>query len=719
MTIDLSCATRWITLGFERENLARPQEFDFSAWAEEYGAGVPQLLFVRPGEETPYPVLLTVEGTVATWTPDATDTAIAGEGKAQLSYVVDEVVAKNAIFAVLISPSLGASGDPPEGFETWLEELTELAADTQAAAIAAGQSETAAETAQGLAEDARDAAAGYASDAQDAAGDAQAAQRNAEAAESAAEAAKTDAIAAKTAAQAAQSAAESARNQAQTARAGAQSAMTYAQEAQGKAEAAQAAAEAAQTAIEDMSATASVGSGTGTPSVTVTKTEVGDHVNLDFDFQNLKGAKGDTGSQGVQGPTGPQGPRGYDGSDGQDGQDGVSPEITITDIPGGHRVTITDADHPTGQSFDVMDGDVGEVDAGDVGYDDEETYPADTVGAEISSVKSALSAKPDIDLGITGATAGKYAKIKTVDANGKPTAWEYGTPSGGGGGDGWNHLFSLCADGLVSNGGYFDYIIPISSYTVGEYWTTDGSVDLTTLTAYRAFLAPKNPEAYFRAGIKANALYLPISGAGNGAHLFQWDLGDSGVVLSSTTFAKMLVASTPFDPTDMALYVYSKSTGFGSYVSVSDIGGYDHYKISVTILAQRGAAPRTYGWITNLVNFGNSNNIFKAISDELYDITTFEANDYAPGVMSDNIIWLDKVGDNYHVRIENESTKISATSGTDKYLTDGKVARNPFSLHAVIPATALQGTVELISNRNQWGSGYSFTPGSRIDIWGW
>lgn len=37
-----------------------------------------------------------------------------------------------------------------------------------------------------------------------------------------------------------------------------------------------------------------------------------------------------------------------------------------------------------------------------------------------------------IDLGITGASAGEYAKIKTVDANGVPTAWESGAGGGGG-----------------------------------------------------------------------------------------------------------------------------------------------------------------------------------------------------------------------------------------------------------------------------------------------
>ena len=56
------------------------------------------------------------------------------------------------------------------------------------------------------------------------------------------------------------------------------------------------------------------------------------------------------------------------GADGAPGQDGVSPEVTITSITGGHRVTITDADHPFGQTFDVMDGEQGSPgDPGDSG----------------------------------------------------------------------------------------------------------------------------------------------------------------------------------------------------------------------------------------------------------------------------------------------------------------------------------------------------------------
>lgn len=43
-------------------------------------------------------------------------------------------------------------------------------------------------------------------------------------------------------------------------------------------------------------------------------------------------------------------------AEGTDGTDGVSPTVTIVDITSGHRITITDEDHPTGQSFDILNG---------------------------------------------------------------------------------------------------------------------------------------------------------------------------------------------------------------------------------------------------------------------------------------------------------------------------------------------------------------------------
>lgn len=74
------------------------------------------------------------------------------------------------------------------------------------------------------------------------------------------------------------------------------------------------------------------------PSVTVTKTGTDAAPNFNFAFFGLKGAQGEQGEKG------------------DPGEDGVSPAVTITPISGGNRVTITDVDHPQGQSFDVMNG---------------------------------------------------------------------------------------------------------------------------------------------------------------------------------------------------------------------------------------------------------------------------------------------------------------------------------------------------------------------------
>ena len=44
---------------------------------------------------------------------------------------------------------------------------------------------------------------------------------------------------------------------------------------------------------------------------------------------------------------------------------GYNPAVTITNITGGHQVKITDKDHPSGQTFNVMDGSNGAYFNGD------------------------------------------------------------------------------------------------------------------------------------------------------------------------------------------------------------------------------------------------------------------------------------------------------------------------------------------------------------------
>lgn len=62
-------------------------------------------------------------------------------------------------------------------------------------------------------------------------------------------------------------------------------------------------------------------------------------------------------------------PAGATGANGQDGADGYSPAVTITTITGGHAVTITDETHPSGQTFNVMDGQSGTGDMQASTYD--------------------------------------------------------------------------------------------------------------------------------------------------------------------------------------------------------------------------------------------------------------------------------------------------------------------------------------------------------------
>lgn len=127
-----------------------------------------------------------------------------------------------------------------------------------------------------------------------------------------------------------------------------------------------------------------------------------------------KGDKGDPGQDGAKGADGKDGINGKDGvngTDGTNGVDGVSPTVEVTEITGGHTVTITDKDGA--KSFDVLDGKDGKDGAsgsgggsssgGDV-YSTEETpigtwYDGSTIYRKIvvMTIKTTIkSGTPDI-----------------------------------------------------------------------------------------------------------------------------------------------------------------------------------------------------------------------------------------------------------------------------------------------------------------------------------
>ena len=100
----------------------------------------------------------------------------------------------------------------------------------------------------------------------------------------------------------------------------------------------------------------SIGSSGISPIVKVTAITGGNKVEItDAEgtkiFNVLNGINGTNGKDGVNGSDGKDGTNGLNGSD---GVDGVSPTLSVAEISGGHRVTITDVNGT--QTFDVMDG---------------------------------------------------------------------------------------------------------------------------------------------------------------------------------------------------------------------------------------------------------------------------------------------------------------------------------------------------------------------------
>ena len=232
-----NCTPQTIVIGRRGTHDTMQIVFDLSYLIENYGSGTAILAVKRSQDESAYPAIVAQEDNTLTWTVSETDTAYVGSGECQLMWYVDGGLAKTIIYPMVVMRDiLSTAEEPPDGYENWIEHLTELGAETQ-------------QNAQDAAQSASDA-----------------------------ESAKDDAITAKEAAESAQKAAE--------------------------------------TAV------------THYPKIENNYWMVWDVASQSYV------------STGIQ----------------AEGEDGYSPEISITTITGGHRVTITDKDHPQGQSFDVLDG---------------------------------------------------------------------------------------------------------------------------------------------------------------------------------------------------------------------------------------------------------------------------------------------------------------------------------------------------------------------------
>ena len=127
----------YLPLGRQGENKAQRIVWPGIAdsWARLYGEGVFALTVLREGDSAPYPASLKSENGDVIWTLSNADTARAGEGMAELTYTVGGAIAKSRTWRTVVEPSLSANGttEPPEAYQSWVDEVLSAAAGVESA----------------------------------------------------------------------------------------------------------------------------------------------------------------------------------------------------------------------------------------------------------------------------------------------------------------------------------------------------------------------------------------------------------------------------------------------------------------------------------------------------------------------------------------------------------------------------------------------------------
>lgn len=116
-----------LRIGRFAENDAVKVLFDTTAWYNTYGEGNVSFLAQRCGDQYPYPIVTTTEDNVTTWIVSNTDTSKCGIGYAELSYSnQSSLLAKSALLIIEVVRSLSDAGDPPDPYESWIDNMNDL-----------------------------------------------------------------------------------------------------------------------------------------------------------------------------------------------------------------------------------------------------------------------------------------------------------------------------------------------------------------------------------------------------------------------------------------------------------------------------------------------------------------------------------------------------------------------------------------------------------------
>ena len=294
------------------------------------------------------------------------------------------------------------------------------------------------------------------------------------------------------------------------------------------------------------------------------------------------------------------------GDKGDPGDDGFSPVVTVTTITGGHEVSIEDANGT--QTFDVMDGQdgapgVGVPSGGTDGqmlvkdgstdyatkWQNQPTIPSAYTGdpemdGTASPGSSTSWAKGDhvhptdtsraaSDLGVSGATANQYVQITAVDANGKPTAFGAGTPSGG----------DVTADmlGIVIDGNSTPVGAAVGQYVIVKNSTITGVTD-GLYTAAQAIPANTAIDSTYLSAVSGGGLNGVLSRT-------QWTLVWQNASAIGSDFAAQTIAIDLSGKTELKIYAAhadgmdpSIPFAWGTYIQIVPIGVQTSISLSVT-----------------------------------------------------------------------------------------------------------------------------------------
>lgn len=123
--------------------------FDVSYMAEMYGSGTAVLMVKRPKDTYAYEAQTIRDGNSVVWTVTETDTAYRGYGECELYWYVAGALAKSTIFNIIVSRDIGDSvEEPPDPYESWVDTMARLSAETAENAEKAEQAKDSAEEAE-------------------------------------------------------------------------------------------------------------------------------------------------------------------------------------------------------------------------------------------------------------------------------------------------------------------------------------------------------------------------------------------------------------------------------------------------------------------------------------------------------------------------------------------------------------------------------------------